>query len=62
MKEGNHYWQTFYYCYYYSLNHENVVSGVTNPTPLTEISSSRFVRKRYMHIYLNTYAQTKISA
>src|SRR5688572_4145591 len=38
------------------------ILGLTNPTLLTEISSSRFVRKGCILICLNTYAQTKISA
>jgi hypothetical protein len=33
------------FCRIYSLSSKNLISGVTNPAPLTEISSSRFVRK-----------------
>jgi hypothetical protein len=46
----------YLFYYYYFLTH---ILGITNPTPLTEISSSRFVRKGYITKLSQTYAQAK---
>jgi hypothetical protein len=40
----------FYYLFYYYFFTQ--ILGFTNPTPLTEISSPRFVRRGYKKPYL----------